>query len=271
VKVDFHSHSYESDGSLSPQDLADFMHASGVETYSISDHDTLSAYGGAFQAAPGARVVAGIEINASYRGNEVHVLGYGSALLGDADVAAMLEHNRAERRKRVERMVDQLRRGGYGITVADVEREGPNAKALGRPHVGKALVRAGFAGDIESAFRNFLRQGKVGYVPSTHVTPHEAIETIGTAGGVAVLAHPGRLRDLSIIDELAPHGLRGLEAFYPRHDAGDVRFFCEKAAELGLMVSGGADFHDIRYNTKGVGIEVPDDAIAPFLEAVFAA
>ena len=270
MKVDFHSHTYESDGSLSPQELADFMQASGVEVYSISDHDTLTAYGN-FEPAPGARVVPGIEINTSYRQNEVHVLGYGSALLHDAAVATMLEHNRAERRKRVERMVAQLRRGGYGITMADVEREGPNAKALGRPHVGKALIRAGHAGDIEAAFRNFLRGGKLGYVPSTHVTPHEAIETIGAAGGIAVLAHPGRLRDRAIIDELAPHGLRGLEAFYPRHDAGEVRFFREKAAELGLFVTGGADFHDIRYHTRGVGIDVPDDAIAPFIEDAFAA
>jgi predicted metal-dependent phosphoesterase TrpH len=264
--VDFHSHTYESDGSLSPQELADFMGERKVEVFSISDHDTLSAYG-AFAPRNGARVVTGIEINTTYRGNEVHVLGYGVPLDSPA-LQALVDANVVARRARVERMVLQLQRAGYGITVGDVLREAGHAKALGRPHVGKALIRAGLAPDIEWAFRNLLRTGKPGYVPSTHVTPQAAIDAISTSGGVAVLAHPGRLKDRSLIDELATCGLQGLEVFYPLHDADDVRIFREIAARYRLVMTAGADFHDIRYHPRGVGIAVDVDDVKPFLDRV---
>ena len=264
--VDFHSHTFESDGTLSPQALADFMAERHVEIFSISDHDTMSAYG-AFTPNNGARIVTGIEINTTYKGNEVHVLGYG--LRADSpQLTAMLARNVAERLDRVRRMVHQLQRAGYGITVDAVLAEAENAKAIGRPHVGKALVRSGAVESIEWAFRNLLRSGKPGYVPSAHVTPREAIETIAQAGGVAVLAHPGRLKDRAIIDELAGYGLRGLETFYPLHDADDIAFFRKKAAEHGLVMTAGSDFHDIRYHARGVGMEVDDADIAPFLDMV---
>lgn len=264
--VDFHCHTVESDGSLLPQALADYMRDREVQVFAISDHDTLSAYG-TFRAAPGAKTVTGIEINTTWRDNEVHVLGY-ALPLDNAALNAMLERNRAERRARVHRMVEQLQAAGYGITLDGVLREAKGSKALGRPHVAKALVRGGAVDGIESAFRNFLRRGRPGYVPSDHVTPQEAIARIADAGGVAVLAHPGRLKDRSIIDALVSDGLNGLEVFYPQHDEDDVRFFREKAAEHGLVVTAGSDFHDIRYHAHGVGMEVDDDAIAPFLERV---
>jgi predicted metal-dependent phosphoesterase TrpH len=266
VIVDFHSHTCESDGTLAPQALADLMGARPVEIFSISDHDTMSAYG-QFEPPPGSRVVTGVEINTTYRGNEVHVLGYGMPV--DArELNEMIEHNRNARYLRAQRMIAQLQRAGYGITLDDVLREAPDAKALGRPHVAKALIRAGMAPDLDWAFRHLLRTGMPGYVPSLHITPQHAIEQIAKAGGVPVLAHPGRLKDRVLIDELAPLGLRGLEVFYPLHDADDVRIFSEKARHYGLVMTAGMDFHDIRYHTRGVGIEVEYEQIAPFLELV---
>lgn len=264
--VDFHSHTSESDGTLTPQALADFMGARAVEVFSISDHDTMSAYG-KFTPPPGARVVTGVEINTTYRGNEVHVLGYG--MPADApELVAMIERNRDARRVRAQRMVDQLQRAGYGITYDEVLREAPDAKAIGRPHVAKALIAKGLVPDIEYAFRYLLRTGMPGYVPSLHITPQEAIERVSAAGGVAVLAHPGRLKDRNLIDELAPQGLRGLEVFYPLHDAEDIQIFRETAARYGLVMTAGMDFHDIRYHTRGVGMEVDRADIAPFLNLI---
>lgn len=264
--VDFHSHTNESDGSLAPQALADFMGERHVEIFSISDHDTMTAYG-TFTPPAGARVVTGVEINTTYKGNEVHVLGYG--MPADApELTSMIEHNRDARRVRAHKMVEQLQRAGYAITYDEVLAEAPNAKAIGRPHVAKVLIAKGYVPDVDAAFRQLLRTGKPGYVPSLHITPHEAIDHITRAGGIPVLAHPGRLKDRALIDELAPRGLRGLEVFYPLHDADDVQIFREKAERYGLVMTAGMDFHDIRYHTRGVGIEVARADIGPFLDLV---
>ena len=258
-----------SDGSLEPQQLVDFMAERGVEVFSISDHDTLAAYDEGFEMPAGARVVTGIEINTTWRENEVHLLGYGVPL-GPSALRELIDYNQKERRKRAEMMTDRLRRGGYGITFDDVLREAGPARAIGRPHVAKALVRAGLTGGIESAFRDLLRRGRPGYVPQYYTSPQVAIETIAASGGVPVLAHPGRLNDRGLIDQLATHGLRGLEVFYPLHDACDIAQFRETARRLGLVMSAGADFHDIRYHTGGVGIDVAREDIHPFLELVAA-
>ncbi|HTU70143.1 MAG TPA: PHP domain-containing protein [Candidatus Baltobacteraceae bacterium] len=264
--VDFHSHTSESDGTLTPQELAEFMGERRVEVFSISDHDTLSAYG-KFTPPHGSVTVSGVEINTTYRGNEVHLLGYGMQV-DSPELLAVLERNRHARRERAARMAEQLQRAGYGVTFDDVLREAPDAKALGRPHVARALITRGMAPDIDWAFRNLLRSGMPGYVPSLYITPQQAIERITAAGGVAVLAHPGRLKNRALIDELVPAGLRGLEVFYPLHDTEDIQIFRATAARYGLVMTAGADFHDIRYHTGGVGMEVEREDITPFLKMV---
>jgi len=266
VIVDFHSHTCESDGTLTPQGLADFMRERGVKVFSITDHDTLAAYG-QFSTPQGMRVVTGIEINTTYGDGEVHILGY-RLPLGDALLAALLERNRAARRTRIGRIVQQLRAAGHAITVEDVLSEAIASASLGRPHVGKALIRLGIAPDIESAFRTYLRRGTAGYVASTHITPQAAVDAVVAAGGIAVLAHPGRLRNHGIIDELAQGGLKGLEVFYPTHAAAQTQYFRDLAKRHDLVMSGGADFHDIRYNRRGVGMEVEEADIRPFLDLV---
>jgi predicted metal-dependent phosphoesterase TrpH len=266
VLVDFHSHTCESDGTLTPAALCDFMHRRGVRVFSITDHDTVNAYG-RFEVPRPMRVITGIEINATFRDGEVHVLGY-NLPLGDSALARVLEENRTARRKRVARIVEQLRQAGYAIALDDVHAEAAQGASLGRPHVGKALIRLGIAPDIETAFRSFLRRGTPGYVPSTHITPHRAIEVIAACGGIPVLAHPGRLKDYAIVEELTECGLAGLEVFYPTHEPMQMQYFRELAARLGLVMTGGSDFHDIRYHTRGVGMEIDEADIRPFLNLV---
>jgi predicted metal-dependent phosphoesterase TrpH len=266
LKIDLHSHTRMSDGTLSPQELSDFMGERGVTLFSISDHDTLAAYG-QFEAPPGARVITGIEINTTWRKNEVHVLGYGVPL-GPSPINELLEYNQTQRRIRAETMVDRLRAAGYPLTIEDVLQESGGAYAIGRPHVAKALVRLGVVDSVDAAFREALVRDKPGYVPQIYTTPEHAIETIAKAGGIPVLAHPGRLKDRILIDELVDHGMRGLEVFYPLHTDDDTREFRETAKRYGLVMTGGMDFHDIRYHTAGVGMEVDDADIAPFLELV---
>ena len=255
-----------SDGTLTPQALADFMGERGVEMFCISDHDTLGAYG-AFEAPKGSRYITGIEINTTWRANEVHVLGY-NVPLGPSPINELLEYNQEQRRKRAETMVGQLNAAGYPLTYAAVLAESDGAHAVGRPHVAKALMRAGMTENIDTAFRDLLGRGKPGYVPQLYTTPQKAIETIAAAGGIPVLAHPGRLKDYVLIDELAGHGLAGLEVFYPLHDSDDVALFREKAKQYDLVMTAGMDFHDIRYHTQGVGMDVDPDDLRAFLELV---
>jgi 3',5'-nucleoside bisphosphate phosphatase len=266
VLVDFHSHTCESDGTLAPAALCEFMQQRGVRFFSITDHDSIKAYG-QFEVPARTRVTSGIEINSSFRDGEVHILGY-RLPLDHSPLTAVLEANRCARRKRVGLMVDQLRNAGYDITIDDVHAEAREGASLGRPHVGKALIRLGIAADIESAFRSFLRKGTPGYVPSTHITPQEAINVVLACGGVPVLAHPGRLKDYGIIEELAQVGLQGLEVFYPTHEPMQIQYFRDQARRYGLVMTAGSDFHDIRYHKRGVGMEVNEEDIEPFLNLV---
>lgn len=146
-----------SDGTLSPQELSDFMGERGVEVFSISDHDTLAAYD-AFTPPPGARVITAIEINTTWRENEVHVLGYGVPL-GPSPINELLEYNQVQRRIRAETMVERLRQAGYTLTLEDVLRESGGAFAIGRPHVAKALVRLGAVDSVDAAFKQALSRG----------------------------------------------------------------------------------------------------------------
>jgi predicted metal-dependent phosphoesterase TrpH len=269
VLVDFHSHTRESDGTLEPRDLAALMRRRGVSIYSVTDHDTLAAYraaGLAGDGKAGPRLVVGIEINTTYRESEVHILGYGLPL-GAPELDDALAANRRARAERVAKIVERLNAAGVDVSLGDVHAQA-NGESMGRPHVAMALVRAGHVPTIDAAFRSLLGRDRKGYVPSIHLTPQRAIEIVTRAGGVPVLAHPGRLRDYELIDELVEAGLVGLEVFYPAHSPAQITLFRERARDLGLVMTAGSDFHDPRYNARGVGVEVDREDIAPFLELV---
>ncbi len=266
--VDFHSHTRESDGTLEPAELSAAMRKRGVEIFAITDHDSLGAYAKLGDTAGSATVVTGIELNTTYRGNEVHVLGYGFPLDSE-EIDRAITGNRRQRELRAERMVEQLGAAGYELDMANVRAEAGHAdSSLGRPHVARALVRAGYVSDLERAFRDLLVPGKPGYVPQLYMRPHDAVGLILRAGGVAVLAHPGRLKDESIIDELIEAGIGGIETFYPSHSPGQVAHFREIAAGAGLVLTAGSDFHDPKYSPAGVGMEVDREDLQPFFDLV---
>jgi predicted metal-dependent phosphoesterase TrpH len=268
VLVDFHSHTTESDGTLSPADLAGLMRKRGVEIFSVTDHDALGAYPKLGDAVGTATVVPGIELNTTYRNQEVHVLGYGFAS-DSAMVEEAIATNRRERETRAERMVAQLCDAGFPIDIDEVRAEAAHeGTALGRPHVARALIRLGYFSDINTVFRELLVAGKPGYVPSSYMLPHQAVELIAKAGGVPVLAHPSRLKDEAVIDELVVAGLVGLEVFYGTHDANQVAHYRSVAKRFGLVMTAGSDFHDPTYNERGVGMDVDRADIASFLDLV---
>ncbi|MGH7659659.1 MAG: PHP domain-containing protein [Vulcanimicrobiaceae bacterium] len=262
--VDFHSHTRNSDGSLSTADLVAAMERRGVSVFSITDHDTTRAYD---ELPPTrGRVISGIEINTTRDGVDIHVLGYGFDPSKAAPIHETLTANREARRVRIKKMIELLVRAGYPLTEEMVAAEAEGSESLGRPHVAKALVRNGMVRDVQTVFQELVSRKGPAFVPSAHITAPQAIDAIARAGGVPVLAHPGRLNDYGIIEEMAETGVVGLEVFYPTHTPTQTSYFREQAARLGLVMTAGSDFHDSRWNSSVVGVEVEEADIRPFLE-----
>ncbi len=250
--VDLHAHTRRSDGVLEPADLVRAASASGVATFALTDHDTLAGYREVVAAGAipvGLELIAGVEINAIVREEiglwegELHILGLGM----DPDNAAFEAALAAQRSLRTERFARTLRRlVELGMPIDEqLETIAIGADdALGRPIVARALVAAGFATSVEDAFRRLIGRGCPAYIPRDGLGPHEAIRAIRDAGGLPVLAHfseaPGRE---ALVRELIAAGLAGLEVFYRAFDRPTVEAMSAVAGALGLVPTGGSDYH----------------------------
>lgn len=209
----------------------------------ISDHDTAGGLAGAIEAGRdlGIEVVPGVEINTDSLGVEVHVLGYYFDR-SDGDFLDLLRRLRDGRAARGEEMVRRLRRAGLDISW-DRVLEIAGGGSVGRPHVARALEEAGYVASTSEAFDRWLVPGKRGYVERYKLSPADAVRAVRRAGGVPVLAHPGLVGRDEIIPDLVEAGLMGLEVYHPDHGAVAVRRYGRLAGEMGLIATGGSDFH----------------------------
>lgn len=242
-RFDLHVHTTASDGVWSPARVVREAARIGLAGVAITDHDTVAGIAAAMAEAAraGIVVVPGVEVGAERDEEEVHILGY-FVDPGHAGLRKTLLRLQGSRERRMELMVRRM--AGLGMPVAlERVRELAAGGALGRPHLARALVEAGYVASVEEAFTRFLERGRPGYVPREHLTPQEAIELIGQAGGVSVVAHPGLLRDDSFITDLVARGLGGIEVYYPEHTRETVEKYEVMAERLGLVATGGSDFH----------------------------
>jgi hypothetical protein len=254
--VDLHTHTLRSDGLLTPAELVAAVNAAGVRLLAITDHDTLAgvrelrASGG---TPAGLEVIPGIEINTVVRDRdhilegEVHVLGLGVDPDDDA-LEAALALQRDARRIRFEKMAGRLRDLGMPIEAAlETLPATTDEDALGRPRIARALIAAGHATSVEDAFNRHLSRGRPAYVPREGLGPKEAIGAIRAAGGLASLAHyPEAVDHLDFLRELMDMGLNGLEVHYRAYDATTVTAMRAIATDLGLVMTGGSDYHGDR-------------------------
>lgn len=267
-RVELHCHSIFSDGTLSPAELVSRAVKNGVDLLTLTDHDSISGGPDLFAAAKleGLDVRLGIEINCAGEGaaDRVHMLGYGfdPASPGFAERLAEFRERRAVRSQRI---VDNLRAIGIGISFEDV-RAGAH-ETLGRPHVADALRRLGVVKSRKEAFERFLIKGKPGYVESMGPSPAEAIALIRDAGGTPCLAHPQTAGKENELDELFRAGLQGIEVLYSGHTPSQVRTYGDWARSKGLLAVGGSDFHGPNTGREEkIGIDYSDDALGPVLE-----
>ncbi len=240
-------HTTASDGRCAPADLVARVQAAGLTTFAITDHDTVAALPEArgLAADRGLTFVPGIEITAVSDGRDVHVLGYWCDA-SDADLLAFLVEQRARRVARVERIAQALARAGAPIDVVPLLDD-----AAARPGaaVGPALGWRGRS--CMPVTRRRCRtpstacsaEGRPAYVPRSGVAPEEVFDIVHRAAGVASLAHPGVTRRDDLLPRWARGGADALEAFHSDQDADDEARYLDAAAQLGLVVSGGSDFH----------------------------
>jgi len=244
LRIDLHLHSTASDGGLAPAELVRAAARAGLDVIALADHDTTAGVRDAIAAAGGAvRVIPAIEVSTSDAGTEIHVLGY----FVDPVHAALLEYARSavlRRRERIRAMLDRLAALGIALDMDDVLAEAPEGtEMLGRPHVARALLRRGYVRTLTEAFDRYLGDGRPAFEPMDLIAPVHAIELIHLAGGLAVWAH----RPLDVAESearrLAALGLDGIECFRPRVAPEDARRLQALAASLGLIASGGSDWH----------------------------
>jgi len=242
--IDLHSHTTASDGSLSPPALLDAAAAAGLTVLAITDHDTTAGYLEARRALASRplELVAGVEITAVQDGRDVHVLGY-FVDPSSARFVEFLERQRTDRRRRVLAMSDRLHSLGYAIEAKPILDAAERGRSVGRPQIADALVAAGHVRSRDEAFQRFLEHGGPAFVPRRGASPGDVVRIIHEAGGLASLAHPGLNGRDHLIDRLASEGLDAIEARHPDHDAPTEERYRQTAARLGMLVSGGSDFH----------------------------
>ena len=243
--IDLHMHTTASDGALTPHALVARANRHGIRTFSVTDHDTMAGVRGAADGANACsmRFVPGIEITAVEHDRDVHVLAY---FLDPepAELMPFLERQRQDRMRRAREMAARLAGFGAYIDIDGlIEAAEMGGRAVARPTLARALLHAGHVESMQEAFDRWLADGRPAYVPRTGAPPVEVVRLVRRAGGLPVLAHPGLLRRDEVIPELVEAGLGGLEAYHSDHDAGMQSRYLRLAAQHGLAVSGGSDFH----------------------------
>ncbi|HEX6534943.1 MAG TPA: PHP domain-containing protein [Gemmatimonadaceae bacterium] len=250
--VDLHMHSTASDGALPPADVIAAAARAGLAAIALTDHDTLAGVAEAREAGDraGVRVIAGVELSAVEPDGELHLLGLHLSNPGvmEGELAAFRE----ARRDRAGRIVERLNALGVPVTLEAVHREAGSG-AIGRPHVARALVAGGWARDLRDAFDRWLGNGRPAFVEKRHLSIADAIGLVHASGGLAVYAHPGPGATRARLEALRALGLDGVEVRHPSHSAEDIARIGTLADYLGLVPSGGSDWHGASDGPRTIG------------------
>lgn len=242
--IDLHLHTTASDGAFSPSELVARARAARLSVIAVTDHDTTAgacaARGPALDS--GLELVPGIEISAVADGRDVHMLGYFIDPESPA-LAAFLDRQRAERRRRVAAIGDRLAALGCGVDVAAILDSAGDGRTIGRPQLADALVRAGCVADRDEAFSRYLGFSAPAFVPRRGAEPAEVIGVVHEAGGLVSMAHPGVTRRDDLIAPLVARGLDAIEVRHSDHDEATEARYRAMAADLGILVTGGSDYH----------------------------
>lgn len=264
--ADLHCHSVVSDGTLTPEALAERAKANGVHLWALTDHDELGGQKRAKDAAHALKMdyLSGVEISVTWMNQTIHIVGLGI----DADHQGMIEglrRTREGRGNRAQLMSDQLLKVGIPGAYEGALHYAGNHQLISRTHFARYLVEKGVCKDTEHVFKNYLVEGKPGFVPHQWATLEDAVAWIKTAGGVAVIAHPGRYPFNPMqMDELYKQfkdlGGLGIEVITGSHSPDQYQTYGKVAQQYGFLASRGSDFHDPNESHIDLGVlpHLPD-------------
>ena len=251
MRTDLHIHTYFSDGVFSPEKIVDTAIEVGLGAIAITDHDNILAYDVAKKyikdnnLSDKIELIKGIEVNTLYKDYEVHILGYFMDS-ENSDFQNLIKVQQQARVKQTKEILNLLyKKEGIKINFEDVKKlVAPNG-SIGRPHIARAITTAGGTTNVMDAYAKYIHLNSPVFVQRKTVTPHDAVEIIYDAGGIPVIAHPHDLENSAegLIKDLMNYGLRGIEAYHRKHSPAMVEYFSSMAENLGLIVTGGSDFH----------------------------
>ncbi len=249
LNADLHCHSIVSDGTLTPEALAQRAADNGVALWALTDHDEIGGQARAAAAARdrGMRYLTGTEISVSFIGKTVHIVGLGFDP-EDTRMAQGLMQTRGGREQRAREMAEQLARVGIKGAFEGALKYAGNHDLISRTHFARFLVETGVCRETNDVFRKYLTEGKPGFVEHRWASLKDAVTWITQAGGVAVVAHPARYKftaneEYALFTEFKNHGGQGVEVVTGSHTAAEYVTYAETAREFGLAASRGSDFH----------------------------
>jgi predicted metal-dependent phosphoesterase TrpH len=275
LNADLHCHSNVSDGTLSPEAVAERAHRNGVQLWSLTDHDEVGGQHRAHAAAAqlGMDYLPGAEISVTFANKTVHIVGLGFDP-DHPDLQAGLAETRGGRERRARDMADDLARVGILGAFEGALKYVGNPDLISRTHFARYLVEAGVCQDPHEVFRRYLTEGKPGYVDHRWAKLSDAVGWIVRAGGVAVIAHPGRYdftpnEEFALFSEFKSHGGQGVEVVTGSHTVPEYQKYADMAVEFDLLASRGSDFHDPSESHTDLGT-LPDlpSQVTPVWEAL---
>ena len=249
LNADLHCHSVVSDGTLTPEALADRAKANGVELWALTDHDEVGGQvrAAAAAAANGMAYLTGVEVSVTFANETVHIVGLGFDATNPIIVNGLAK-TRGGRGERAMEMSDGLAKVGIKGAYEGALTFVGNPELISRTHFARFLVESGVCKDTYEVFRKYLTEGKPGYVAHRWATLGDAVSWITQSGGVAVIAHPGRYKftaneEFALFSEFKTHGGQGVEVVTGSHTTAEYVEYAAVAKEFGMAASRGSDFH----------------------------
>lgn len=268
--IDLHTHSTCSDGTFTPTEVVKEAAKAGLRAIALTDHDTVDGLEEAIEAGKkyGVEVITGIEFSVA-SDTEMHLLGLGFSL-DCPEIKNILDEMIIQRGKRNYEVIELLEKIGIHITIDDILAEA-TSKVTGRSQIAKAMIKKGYVSTVKEAFDKYLSFGKPAFVPRSTLSPEKAIEIIKKSGGKSFLAHlnqtgksDGEL--YTLLSHLKECGLDGIEGYYTEYTEDMNKRYRKIAADLGLLLSGGSDFHGANKDNYNIGtgrgnLRVPDELL----------